>query len=433
MAVGTFLRRRLGGALVERLAGPLIGGVYGTPIDELSLLAVVPQLRDAEREHRSLLLASLASGRARKGQPGGSPFVTLAGGTGQLTDALAGDRRTPDVTIRTGTAVGPIQRTTGGYEAALGDEAGDALRRGDPGDVRAGRRGAARGSRPGRRRADPDRPARQHGRRHPGLPASTPSRSRRPVTASSSRRASRWPSTPARSARGSGPAAPRTGRSSCAASSGRAGRGCWPAATTSSLAAAERDIATTLGAHGRPILRRVARWDGQMPHYTVGHLERVEAAFAALADLPGLVLAGAPYRGVGLPDCIGQGRAAASDRAAPCLAGERPDGLPAGPTTGRRRATRRPRLPPSRSTGSSRGTAGGSPASGRSHRAELAREGIQPGADLTVASAAPFGGPLVLQVGRARVALARSVAGTVEMSAATDRSLVRDDRPVSVR
>jgi hypothetical protein len=59
IAVGTFLRRRLGDALVERLAGPLIGGVYGTPVDELSLLAVVPQLRDADRDHRSLLLASL--------------------------------------------------------------------------------------------------------------------------------------------------------------------------------------------------------------------------------------------------------------------------------------------------------------------------------------------------------------------------------------
>ena len=79
-------RRRL----VERLAGPLLGGVYGTPIDELSLHAVVPQLREAERDHRSLLLASLAQGRARKqsGEGGGSPFMSLAGGMGQLTGAL---------------------------------------------------------------------------------------------------------------------------------------------------------------------------------------------------------------------------------------------------------------------------------------------------------------------------------------------------------
>ena len=66
IAVGTFLRRRLGSPIVDRLAGPLVGGVYGTPIDELSLDAVVPQLRVAEREHRSLLFAGLADGRAMK-------------------------------------------------------------------------------------------------------------------------------------------------------------------------------------------------------------------------------------------------------------------------------------------------------------------------------------------------------------------------------
>ncbi|HEU0243095.1 MAG TPA: protoporphyrinogen oxidase, partial [Candidatus Limnocylindrales bacterium] len=59
VAVGTFLRERLGSPLVERLAGPLVGGVYGTPVDELSLDAVVPTLRTAEREHRSLLFAGL--------------------------------------------------------------------------------------------------------------------------------------------------------------------------------------------------------------------------------------------------------------------------------------------------------------------------------------------------------------------------------------
>ena len=66
IAVGTYLRRRLGSPLVDRLAGPLVGGVYGTPIDELSLDAVVPQLRVAEREHRSLLFAGLADGRAMR-------------------------------------------------------------------------------------------------------------------------------------------------------------------------------------------------------------------------------------------------------------------------------------------------------------------------------------------------------------------------------
>ncbi|MFV2062986.1 MAG: protoporphyrinogen oxidase, partial [Chloroflexota bacterium] len=49
VSVGSFLRRRFGDVLVDRLAGPLLGGIYGTPIDELSLDAIIPQLREAER------------------------------------------------------------------------------------------------------------------------------------------------------------------------------------------------------------------------------------------------------------------------------------------------------------------------------------------------------------------------------------------------
>jgi oxygen-dependent protoporphyrinogen oxidase len=48
-----------------------------------------------------------------------------------------------------------------------------------------------------------------------------------------------------------------------------------------------------------------------MPQYTVGHLSRVAAVEAAMAGVPGIVLTGATYRGVGIPDCVVQGRSAA--------------------------------------------------------------------------------------------------------------------------
>jgi oxygen-dependent protoporphyrinogen oxidase len=61
-----------------------------------------------------------------------------------------------------------------------------------------------------------------------------------------------------------------------------------------------------------PIAVRVSRWPASFPQYTVGHLGRVAAVEAALArDLPGVTLAGAGYRGSGIPACIGSGRAAA--------------------------------------------------------------------------------------------------------------------------
>ena len=48
-----------------------------------------------------------------------------------------------------------------------------------------------------------------------------------------------------------------------------------------------------------------------MPQYNLGHLERVAAIEQRLEGLPGLFVAGNAYRGVGLPDCIASGEAAA--------------------------------------------------------------------------------------------------------------------------
>jgi oxygen-dependent protoporphyrinogen oxidase len=56
---------------------------------------------------------------------------------------------------------------------------------------------------------------------------------------------------------------------------------------------------------------RVTRWGGALPQYAPGHLDRVAAARAALADLPGIALAGAAYDGVGIPACVRSGQAAA--------------------------------------------------------------------------------------------------------------------------
>jgi oxygen-dependent protoporphyrinogen oxidase len=48
-----------------------------------------------------------------------------------------------------------------------------------------------------------------------------------------------------------------------------------------------------------------------MPQYEVGHLDRVAAIEARLEALPGLTVAGAAYRGVGIADCVRSGEAAA--------------------------------------------------------------------------------------------------------------------------
>ena len=60
-----------------------------------------------------------------------------------------------------------------------------------------------------------------------------------------------------------------------------------------------------------PLLTRVHRWPRGMPQYVLGHTERLERIEAALEAHPGLAVAGAAYRGVGIPDCIRSGEDAA--------------------------------------------------------------------------------------------------------------------------
>ena len=58
------------------------------------------------------------------------------------------------------------------------------------------------------------------------------------------------------------------------------------------------------------------------PQYTLGHLDRLKEIEAALSRYGGLILTGAGYRGVGIPDCIRDG-ALAAERVVRYLSGER--------------------------------------------------------------------------------------------------------------
>jgi len=334
VGVGPFLRRRLGRALVERLAGPLIGGVYGTPVDELSLLAVVPQLRDAELSHRSLLLASLASRNGRS-TGSGSPFTTFAGGTGQLADGLVASLRSAaGVELRTGIAVSRLERA--GERTIVHLSSGEVLR---PEAIVLAVPGPAAAS-----LLEPTVPAAAavlqtirhgttalvtlayHGTQfaqppigHGFLVAAGEPLTIDACTISSNKWAGRAPA---------GTVLLRAFIGS------RTGRGL-ALSDEELVAAAQQDVAETLGVRGAPWLVRLGRWTRLMPQYTVGHLSRVAAVEAAMTGVPGIVLAGATYRGVGIPDCVVQGRSAARRLVAslggPPLAPSEPTERPSSP------------------------------------------------------------------------------------------------------
>jgi oxygen-dependent protoporphyrinogen oxidase len=76
--------------------------------------------------------------------------------------------------------------------------------------------------------------------------------------------------------------------------------------------AARSDLARLMGIDATPVFAHVARWPQAMPQYLPGHLDRLDAIEAGLRSLPGVVVAGAGYRGIGIPDCIRQGAEAAA-------------------------------------------------------------------------------------------------------------------------
>ncbi len=70
------------------------------------------------------------------------------------------------------------------------------------------------------------------------------------------------------------------------------------------------EVGVLLGLDGAPTASSVTRWDNGLPQYRVHHLLRVTGIEAAVKRLPGLAVAGAAYRGVGVPACVASGRAA---------------------------------------------------------------------------------------------------------------------------
>jgi oxygen-dependent protoporphyrinogen oxidase len=357
ISAGEFLRARLGDGVVDRIAQPLIGGIYGAGIDELSLDAVLPTLRTSEQEHRSLMLASLAQGRAARrrakeaGAPvTGSPFRSLRGGMGSLVDQLESRLRAGGVTIRRGTRVERLDRdVVGGGGTILATFALTA-----DGTADAAAPGTATGSsedagRDGLERFDAAVLAvgakamadllESHAPAAASALRSIPHATSAVVTlaypnAAFDGRGEDSVAHPAPAAAGI-PTSQGWLESDEAPISGvtissnkwinRAPPGfvllrAFVPQRRGPLAMAPEDeilrvvanhVADVLGASGEPSLTRVTRWNHAMPKYTVGHLARVATVEAAMKELPGWHVAGSALHGVGVPECIADGRRAA--------------------------------------------------------------------------------------------------------------------------
>ena len=324
-SVASFVTRRLGREAFDRVAEPMIGTIYTADTARLSLAATMPRLLELERRYGSVtrgLLRARAAGAgktAARGRPLGL-FAAPADGMQALADAAAA--RLPAGVLRLGTSITSVaRRRSGTYYLGLAEGGGLEA---DGVIIATGAAVAARllagldealASRLGRisyaSSASVTLAYRRSEIAHPldGFGFIMPRLERRPILAasfSSVKFAGRAPADRVliRVFLG-GALAPEMVDLDDARL----------------LATVRGEMASLLGVAGTPHLVRVLRHRDAMPQYLVGHLERVAEIEAGVAAHPGMALAGAAYRGVGVPDCIRSGEMAAERVLAHILSG----------------------------------------------------------------------------------------------------------------
>lgn len=314
-SLGAFVLRRLGREALERLAEPMIGGIYGADPLDLSLQATLPRFADMEREHGSVIRAMWARARsnghagraARSGVSGAryGLFVSFREGMQTLVDALV--ERLPEGCIRTSTPVERLERGGEGWVVHAGGEALPAdgviaalpTHRAAPlVDAAAPELARLLGSVPYRDAATMSLCFRREDVPHPldGFGFVVPAVERMHILGCTFSHV-KWPDRAPE-----GVALLRTFLGE---------RAIRDRTEAELLALAREDFRKLLGITAEPVF--VKTWVGRkvMPQYRVGHLDRVAEMERRAAGLPGFALAGNGYRGVGIPDSIHSGEQAA--------------------------------------------------------------------------------------------------------------------------
>lgn len=319
VVLGELLRARFGDEPADRLADPLLGGVYAGRVDALGLRATVPALAAALDAGAPSLTAAVDA--ALPDAAGVGPvFGALPGGYRVLLDALV---RAAAAEVRLGTTVRELARTPGGWRLTLGPATApepldvDAVVLAVPAPATARLLDAvapeSAGAAAGIELASSVVVALAYRAEDAaGLPATSG------VLVAADEPLSVKAVT--HSCRKWGHLAPEAtdGLVRIRASLGRFGEATTLQADDETLVARARaDLGPLAGITATPVAVHVQRWGGGLPQYAAGHLDRVRAIEQGLPD--GLAVAGAALHGVGVPACIGTARAAA-DRIAEAAA-----------------------------------------------------------------------------------------------------------------
>lgn len=311
-SVADFVADHYGREAVEYLAEPLLAGVYGGDPRKLSVASVLPRFVELEMKYGSLTRGVLRSRRAAAKQSRGMPlFQTLKGGLGQLVSVLA-ERAKANVIHGVAGTVERVRnacrvRVNGEWLeaehvvlACQAYEAGEVLEALD-GELASLLAGIQYSS-----SITVSIGYEKHTLGHPlkGFGFLVPKRERRTMMACTwvgNKFSYRVPD--------------HLAVLRCFAG----GEDGVPLAESDEaiVRAMREDLRQIMGVTAEPLFARMARWPRSMAQYTVGHAARIARVNAHLARLPGIHLAGNAYTGIGIPDCVRMGKAAAEAIAAP--------------------------------------------------------------------------------------------------------------------
>jgi oxygen-dependent protoporphyrinogen oxidase len=308
-SIASFIERRLGREALERLAEPLLAGIHSGEPERLSMGELFPRFVNLEKKYRSLVWGMRKVAPRRKDGPPASLFLSLTNGLSELVERLAAKLPTGSVLLEDG--VEEIRREANRYRLKLssGEEISAA---------------ACVLALPLR---DGERLSRELSPELATAIAAIPSVSTAVVFLALGRQEVQNPLA------GYGFVVPRTAQRRILAATFVSTKFPNRAPDSRVLLRAflggardpevlklpdqalvelvHRELAEILGPLGTPAFSRVYRWRDATPQIEVGHATRLAAIEGCLAELPGLQVAGNGLRGVGIPDCIADGRGTA--------------------------------------------------------------------------------------------------------------------------
>jgi oxygen-dependent protoporphyrinogen oxidase len=311
--VAAFIERHFGREMVDRLADPMLSGIYGGDTDQLSVRATLARFVDMEEKYGSLSRAMLVANKrmkeAMKDRPKPPLFTSLKNGMQQLVDTLVA-RLTPQW-IHLDTAIQSIEKRDSKYVLQLSTgetQPFDAVILATPANIA------------GRLLANIDTHLSEDLASIPYSSSATvilvydiadlrnlPGGHGFLVPRSEGRRMractfvhNKFPHR----------APPDKGVLRCFMG-GANDAAILQLSDEEILAIVRRELREIVHLDAEPKLVRIYRWRGAMAQYPPGHLDRVDRIERAIAAIPGLGVAGNAFRGIGVPDCVRTGTAAA--------------------------------------------------------------------------------------------------------------------------